>query len=204
MHTVTFGSRRVTPSKIVCVGRNYVAHIEELGNEMPDSMVLFNKPNSALTDTLRYFTPQTRFEGELCFLIKGGRIAGVGFGFDLTHADVQNRLKAKGLPWERAKAFDGSAVMSPFVPFDGDWSGLGFTLRRNGAIVQEATCERMIYKPDAILAEIGTFMTLEDGDVVMSGTPEGVSTYEAGDRFEVVVYRGKEELLHHSWICQEA
>lgn len=202
MNQVRMGQTLYTPSKVVCIGRNYVEHIEELGNEMPESMVIFNKPNSSVTDTLHYFEPQTRFEGELCLLILGGEIAGIGFGLDLTHAEIQNRLKAKGLPWERAKAFDGAAVLSDFVSFDGTMERLRFTLHRNGELAQEADYQLMIYKPAQMLKEIQGFMTLEDGDIIMTGTPKGVSTYEKGDRFEAVIYEGNRELLRHCWTCR--
>ena len=202
MNKVTYEEKSVAPSKVVCVGRNYVEHIEELGNEMPEHMVLFNKPNSAISDRLRTFGPETRFEGELCFLVEDGELAGVGFGLDLTHADIQNRLKAKGLPWERAKSFDGAAVLGPFIPFTGAVEDLHFTLLRNGEIAQKANTNLMIYKPAEILAEIQSFMSLEDGDIIMTGTPKGVSTYEKGDRFEATVYEGEKELLRVSWIAE--
>ncbi len=115
-------------SKIVCVGRNYVEHIEELGNETPESIVLFNKPNSAISDELFYFSEDTRFEGEICFLIENKKINRVGFGLDLTKANIQSYLKSKGLPWERAKSFDGSAVFSEFVEFNGNLESLKMEL----------------------------------------------------------------------------
>jgi len=201
MNTVRFENLPVTPSKIVCVGRNYVAHIEELGNEMPESMVLFCKPNSAATDRLRYFTPHTRFEGEICLLMgEAGTVAGVGFGFDLTHAHIQERLKRKGLPWERAKAFDGSAVFAPFVKTPADWESLGFRLWRNGTLAQEAQTERMIHKPRAILEEIRSFMSLRPGDIVMTGTPEGVASYKKGDTFRVELFDADGILLQKEWM----
>ena len=189
-----FENQELFPSKVVCVGRNYVEHIKELGNEVPSSMVLFNKPNSAICSELYYFNEHTRFEGELCFLIEGGVIAGVGFGLDLTKADIQNELKRKGLPWERAKAFDKSAVFSEFVRFDGSLEDLSFKLFINGKLQQEATFELMIYKPLDIIKEIKTFQTLQDGDIVMSGTPKGVATYNRGDKFEAFIYH-KEEII---------
>ena len=115
MKTIHYENQKLEVSKVVCIGRNYVEHIKELGNEIPSSMVVFNKPNSAISDRLYYFSEQCRFEGEICFLIRDGKIEAVGFGLDLTHADIQNHLKSKGLPWERAKAFDHSAVLSDFV-----------------------------------------------------------------------------------------
>jgi 2-keto-4-pentenoate hydratase/2-oxohepta-3-ene-1,7-dioic acid hydratase in catechol pathway len=204
MKTIRFYDRTITPSKIVCVGRNYVEHIEELGNEMPESMVLFCKPNSAISENFRWFSPHTRFEGELCLLMgQKGRIAGIGFGFDLTHADIQNRLKAKGLPWERAKAFDGSAIFSPFITAPAELAGIGFRLLRNGEPVQEARYDLMIHKPRAIVEEIDAFMTLEPGDNVMTGTPRGVSTYERGDRFVVEIFDQDAILLKKSWSVTE-
>jgi len=202
MNTIRFGDRTIAPSKVVCIGRNYVEHIEELGNEMPENMVIFNKPNSAVTGTLRRFDPETRFEGEICLLVEGGEIAGLGFGLDLTHAHIQNRLKAKGLPWERAKAFDGAAVLSDFVPFDGDITKIRFELFRNGALAQHADYDLMIYKPAEMLQEIRSFMTLEDGDIVMTGTPKGVSTYAHEDRFLARVYEGEDLLLEAEWECR--
>ena len=202
MNQIDFNGEKRTPSKIVCIGRNYVEHIEELGNEIPENMVIFNKPNSSVTDTLRFFTPETRFEGELCLLIEKGAIAGLGFGLDLTHADLQNRLKSKGLPWERAKAFDGAAVLSRFVPFSAPMENLRFELYRNGALAQHADYNLMIYKPLEMLDEIRSFMTLEDGDIVMTGTPKGVSTYERGDRFEAIIFDEDRELLRVEWSCR--
>ena len=128
-----------------------------------------------------------------------GQIAGIGFGLDLTHADIQNRLKAKGLPWERAKAFDTSAVLSHFVPFSGDLMSLHMKLFVNDALQQEADYSLMIYKPDVMLAEIKRFMKLEDGDIILSGTPKGVSTYQIGDRFVGQVFSGDRLLVEQEW-----
>ncbi len=147
MNSVTFYQQFLIPSKVICIGRNYVEHIHELNNEIPSSMVIFNKPNSAISDTFRFITPDTRYEGEICFLIMDGTIAGIGFGLDLTKAELQNHLKSKGLPWERAKGFDGSAVLGNFVPFNTAFESLRMTLHINGVLVQEATYELMIYKP---------------------------------------------------------
>ena len=188
MQSIQYTNQTIIPSKVICVGRNYVEHIKELDNETPDTMVLFNKPNSAITHELQYIQEDCRFEGEICFLIKDKQIEGIGFGLDLTKAGIQNKMKEKGLPWERAKGFDGSAVLSTFVPFDGDIKTIEMKLFRNGSLVQHATYDLMIYKPDKILSEIQTFMCLEDGDVIMTGTPKGVSTYERDDIFLAEVY----------------
>ncbi|MEJ2414308.1 MAG: fumarylacetoacetate hydrolase family protein [Sulfurimonas sp.] len=199
MKTIKFEESRVTPSKIVCIGRNYVEHIYELGNEIPESMVVFNKPNSALSKELFFFSEATRFEGEICFLIESKQIVGIGFGLDLTHADIQNKMKEKGLPWERAKAFDGSAVLGNFVEFHGDLKQLRFELYINDVLQQEASYDLMIYKPDVMLGEIESFMSLEDGDVIMSGTPKGVANYKVGDLFKGLIYYKDEVLVESFW-----
>jgi 2-keto-4-pentenoate hydratase/2-oxohepta-3-ene-1,7-dioic acid hydratase in catechol pathway len=200
MNSVNFGDKTIVPSKVVCIGRNYVEHIEELGNEVPENMIIFNKPNSAITDTLRYLGDQCRFEGEICLLVEDRGVTGIGFGLDLTYAQTQNDLKKKGLPWERAKAFDGAAVLSDFVPFDGDISQIGFEMYINDELVQHATYGLMMYKPDEMIAEISSFMTLADGDIIMTGTPKGVGYYSIGDRFEAKVMCDSEILLEYEWI----
>ena len=203
MHTIRCCGKVMTPSKVVCIGRNYVEHIEELNNEIPAAMVVFNKPNSAISHTLRYISADCRFEGEICFLVKEGKIYGVGFGLDLTKAGLQNRLKAKGLPWERAKGFDRSAVLSDFVVLDEPLENLRMTLHVNGVLRQFADYGLMIYKPEAMLTEIESFMHLEDGDVIMSGTPKGVAAFNVGDRFVGRVYSGERVLVEKEWVVQE-
>lgn len=200
MKTVNYKNQKCEVSKVVCIGRNYVEHIEELGNEIPSSMVVFNKPNSAISDRLYYFSQACRFEGEICFLIRANKIAAVGFGLDLTHADIQNHLKSKGLPWERAKAFDNSAVLSDFVSIGEDLSSLQMKLYVNDILVQFATYDLMMYKPHTMLSEIQSFMTLEDNDIIMSGTPKGVGTYKIGDRFIGQVFSEGTLLVEKEWI----
>ena len=202
MKTIQYTNQTITPSKVICVGRNYVEHIKELNNETPDTMVLFNKPNSAISNELKYIQEDCRFEGEICFLIQDKQIEGIGFGLDLTKAGLQNKMKEKGLPWERAKGFDGSAVLSHFVPFDGDIQTIEMKLFRNGTLAQHATYDLMIYKPDKILSEIQTFMSLEDGDVIMSGTPKGVSTYANNDVFLAEIYVEGKIVLKEEFIVK--
>ena len=202
MKTIAYNNQKLEVSKVVCIGRNYVEHIEELGNEIPSSMVIFNKPNSAITETLYYFSEHCRFEGEICFLIRDFKIDAVGFGLDLTYADIQNHLKSKGLPWERAKAFDNSAVLSEFVPLDEDIHTLSMKLTINDVLVQFATYDLMMYKPDTMLSEIQRFMTLEDNDIIMSGTPKGVGAYRAGDRFVGQVFSGETLLVEKEWVAE--
>lgn len=199
MKYINYNNRTKAPSKVVCIGRNYVEHIKELNNEMPDSMVVFNKPNSAIANELHYFSEDTRFEGEICFLIEDSQIAGIGFGLDLTKADIQNKMKSKGLPWERAKSFDGSAVLSEFVPFTSDITSLKLELYINNTLTQFANYELMIYKPQEMIKEILSFMSLEDGDIIMSGTPKGVGNYKVGDVFMGKVYSNNELLVQSKW-----
>jgi len=187
MKTVKYLSEQVTPSKVICVGRNYVAHI---------------KPNSAITNTLEYIQEDCRFEGEICFLIKNKQIEGIGFGLDLTKAGLQNKMKEKGLPWERAKGFNKSAVLSEFVKFDGNIETLEMKLFINDALVQHANYDLMIYKPEKILSEISSFMTLEDGDIIMSGTPKGVATYNKADVFVAEIYVDTKLVLKAAFIVQ--
>lgn len=203
MNSIIYNKECITPSKVVCIGRNYVEHIKELNNETPDTMVVFNKPNSAVTNTLQYFTPDTRFEGEICFLIEDKQIAGIGFGLDLTKANIQNKIKEKGWPWERAKAFDGSAVFGEFVKFDGKITDLKLELYINNTLTQYATYDLMIYKPAQMLEEIQTFMSLEDGDIIMSGTPKGVATYNVGDVFVGKIYEDEKLLVETTWEVKE-
>ncbi len=202
MKTILYNGTLLYPSKIICIGRNYVEHIHELNNEIPSSMVVFNKPNTAITDTLRFITHDTRFEGEICFLMMNGAIAGIGFGLDLTKAELQNHLKSKGLPWERAKGFDASAVLGDFVPLTAPLESLRMTLHINDTLAQEATYELMIYKPLEMIEEIGSFMSFEDGDVIMSGTPKGVNTYNIGDQFIGRIYSDDQLLVESSWIVE--
>ncbi len=202
MKTVQYKNGSIAPSKIVCIGRNYVEHIEELGNEIPASMVVFNKPNSAISETLNYYQKDTRFEGEICFLMENKSIAGIGFGLDLTHAEIQNRMKSKGLPWERAKSFNGSAVFSEFVPFEGDITKLSMKLYLNGKLIQFANYDLMMYKPSTMIEEIEGFMSLEDGDIIMSGTPKGVGLYQKNDQFVGEIFCDDILLVRGEWIVQ--
>ncbi|EDM23523.1 fumarylacetoacetate hydrolase family protein [Caminibacter mediatlanticus] len=169
--------------KVVCVGRNYVEHIEELNNEFPTEPVYFIKPNSCISDEIKVvdYSPM-HYEGEICFLIENKEIVGVGFGFDMTLREIQTKLKKKGLPWERAKAFKNSAVFSEFVEFNG-FDGLEVEVIKNGKFVQKGGVELMIYKPEFLIEDIDKIFGLEDGDIVMSGTPKGVGVVEKGDKF---------------------
>ncbi len=154
MKTVLYDGKKITPSKIICVGRNYVNHINELGNEIPEEMVLFMKPNSSISDTLNSCREETlHYEGELSLMYLNGGFKAAAFGLDLTKRELQSRLKNKGLPWEKAKAFDGAALFSPFVAIDCNLD-LTLVLKINNEIIQASDEEHMIHKPDDILKEI--------------------------------------------------
>jgi 2-keto-4-pentenoate hydratase/2-oxohepta-3-ene-1,7-dioic acid hydratase in catechol pathway len=203
MKSVRLDGKVLFPSKIVCIGRNYVEHIRELGNEIPSEPVIFIKPNSAIADNIRSGAAgEIHYEGEISFIVRCGQPAAVGFGLDLTKRDLQSRLKAKGLPWERAKAFDGAAVFSEFVAYNGEAGDLRLELYINDRLVQQGGCELMIYKPSEIIGEVKGFLSFEDGDIVMTGTPAGVGEVRAGDRFEGKILAGDELVTRASWVVQ--
>jgi len=200
MQQIRVEGQSVTPSKIVCIGRNYVDHINELGNEMPTEPVIFIKPNSAITDTITFdLQEDIHYEAELTFVVQGGALSGVGIGLDLTKRAVQSQLKAKGLPWERAKAFDGSAVLSDFVTIPGRIEELSLELYINGELTQLATFDLMLHKPNDILAQVSTFMTCAEGDLIMTGTPKGVGSIRLGATFMARVLSNQHTILEHTW-----
>ena len=202
MNSIIVEERRVVPSKIVCVGRNYLEHISELNNEVPDEPVFFFKPNSAIGADLHAFHQEPlHYEGEMSFLYEEGRFTAVGFGLDITKRALQNTLKAKGLPWERCKAFDGSALFSRFVGIAAVSRRLGLELTINGEPAQSADIGMMIYTPDAILEHLAAFTRLENGDVVMTGTPKGVGQIHAGDVFCGKVLENGVPLCTGEWVA---
>ena len=196
MKTINF-REKITPCKIVCVGRNYVEHVKELNNEIPSEPVYFIKPNSSISDEIIY-KDGLHYEGEISFLIKNKKIVAVGFGFDLTLRDIQTKLKQKGLPWERAKAFKGAAIFSDFVKID-DLNNLEVEVVKNGEIVQRGGVELMMYKPDFLVKDIDEIFGLDDGDIIMSGTPKGVGRVEKGDEFIGRIYKNGKVLVEKKW-----
>ena len=200
MQQISLDGQWLTPSKIICIGRNYVEHINELGNEMPTEPVIFIKPNSAITDVMT-FDPQEdiHYEAELTFVVQDGALSGVGIGLDLTKRAVQSQLKVKGLPWERAKSFDGSAVLSKFVSIPGRIEELSLELYINGELTRLATFDLMLHKPNDILAEVSAFMTCEDGDLIMTGTPKGVGSIQLGATFMARVLSKQQTILENTW-----
>lgn len=188
--------------KIICVGRNYVEHIAELNNERPDEPVLFIKPDTALLSkefpfVIPDFSQDIHYEAEVVVKItKVGKYIDAKFahkyydqvslGIDFTARDLQAKLKEKGLPWEKAKAFDNSAFVGDFLPKT-DFESLGdlaFSFQQNGKTVQEATTAQMIWNIDALIAEISTYFTLKTGDLIFTGTPVGVGKVNPGDLLE--------------------
>ena len=189
--------------KIICVGRNYVAHARELNNEIPDEPVLFLKPDTALLrNNDPFYIPQwsNDVHHEVELIVKISRLAKsidkkfahrcyqeIGLGIDFTARDIQNQLKDKGLPWEKSKAFDHSAVVCPeFVKVDSlpDRNAIGFRLDVNGKTVQQGNSSLMIFSIDDIIAHVSKYFTLKIGDLIFTGTPAGVGAVKIGDRLE--------------------
>lgn len=178
--------------KIICVGRNYADHAKELGNQVPDEPVIFLKPKNALLppgNNLFYpaFTNELHYECELVVKIcKNGKFIPayraksyydeVSLGIDFTARDIQDKLKKKSLPWEKAKAFDSSAAVGSFVPFAGlpNPKDIHFQLLKNGEIVQDGHTRDMLFSIDAIIADVSQYFSLNIGDLIFTGTPPGV------------------------------
>ena len=194
MNDINLHNETIFPSKVVCIGRNYTEHIKELNNDTPDDMVFFIKPNSSISTRLHFPKKHNscHYEAEISFLMEENKISAVGFGLDLTLREVQSTLKAKGLPWERAKAFDSSAVFSKFINFSDDINKLEVELFINDELKQKGGVVSMINKPDEIIKEANTFLSFEDGDILMTGTPSGVGKFYEGDVFiGKILYDGK-------------
>jgi len=203
MKSARWDGKAVYPSKIVCIGRNYVGHIKELGNEAPQEPVIFIKPNSAISNEIHSGKSEAiHFEGEITFLISSGELRGVGFGLDLTKRDLQSKLKAKGLPWERAKAFDRAAVFSDFVTFNGNVGELRMELYINDILVQFGGHDLMMNKPTQILNEAKNFFSFEDGDLLMTGTPKGAGPVNSGDRYLGKVFEKEKLIVEGYWVVE--
>jgi len=188
--------------KIICIGRNYADHISELNNEKPEEPVIFMKADSSVLlkkfpFVIPEFTNDVHHEVELLVKInKVGKYIDkkfahkyydeIGLGIDFTARDLQSKLKEKGLPWEKAKAFDGSAVISDFLPKN-DFSSLeniNFELRKNNEVVQKGNSDLMLWKIDELIAYVSQFFTLKKGDILFTGTPKGVAKVLPGDLLE--------------------
>ncbi len=188
--------------KIICIGRNYAKHIEELKSERPSEPVIFLKPDSAVLlkqhpFVIPEFSEDIHHEIELIVKInKVGKYIDakyahkyydeISVGIDFTARDLQQKLKEKGLPWETCKAFDGSAVIGDFLPKSKFCSleNLIFELKNNGATVQKGDTAQMLWKIDEIIAYVSQFFTLKIGDIIFTGTPEGVARVQPDDVLE--------------------
>ncbi|TEW51746.1 fumarylacetoacetate hydrolase family protein [Psychromonas algicola] len=200
MQSVLSNGQKITPSKVVCIGRNYVEHIEELNNEVPTEPVIFVKPNSAIaTEIYTHVTDAIHYEAEISFIIENNEFIAAGIGLDLTKREVQSTLKAKSLPWERAKGFDKSAVLSEFVAIPNQIETLRLVLSINDVIIQQANYDLMIYKPAQIVEAVSEFMSFENGDILMTGTPKGVGKVNQGDVFVGQLYDQDTLLITQTW-----
>ncbi|MDC7998811.1 fumarylacetoacetate hydrolase family protein [Gilvibacter sediminis] len=186
--------------KIICIGRNYTKHIEELANERPEHPVVFMKPDTSILlkknpFIIPEFTEEVHHEVEV--LIKINRIGKhidkkfahkyfdeIGLGIDFTARDIQTQVKEKGLPWEKAKAFDGSAVIGKWFDKNqfGDLNNLNFSLLRNDELVQDGNTSLMLWKIDEIIEYVSKYFTLKIGDIIFTGTPAGVGPVAPNDR----------------------
>ncbi|RIV34214.1 FAA hydrolase family protein [Flagellimonas lutimaris] len=185
--------------KLICIGRNYVDHINELSNERPDEPVVFIKPDSAILPKeqdfyIPEFSQDVHYEVEVLVKIKkvGKHISKefahkyydeIGLGIDFTARDLQSKLKSKGLPWEKAKGFDGAAVVGKWLPKDKfkDLDNLNFSLSKNGEKVQDGNTSLMLWKIDEIIAHVSTYFMLKKGDIIFTGTPAGVGKVSPND-----------------------
>jgi len=203
------------PNRIFCIGRNYAEHIEELGNSPDSACVVFMKPVSAIVSTedpivLPIDRGDIHHEAELVVLLTGGGrdiapehaldcVAGITLGLDLTARDLQNDLKKRGLPWELAKSFDGSAPLGEFRPYlEQDLQAMEYTLTVNGQVRQHADTSKMLFPVDRLISLISRSWSLEPGDMIFTGTPKGVAALKAGDD---VVLEGR-GLGRHVWQCR--
>ena len=197
--------------KVICIGRNYSEHAKELNNPVPDEPVFFLKPDTAvLKDNAAFYHPDfstdIHHEVELVLRVsKAGKciseefahnyVDAITVGIDFTARDVQQKCKEKGLPWEKAKAFDGSAPIGVFVPFDAD-KAYNFSLVVNGERQQTGNSSDMLFSFRQIIAYISQFVTLKTGDLIFTGTPSGVARVSIGDKLEAKLE--EQSLLHFS------
>lgn len=191
--------------KIFCVGRNYAAHAKELGNEIPDEPVIFMKPKSAMLQphTPFYypeFTNELHYECELVLRIsKNGKYVqekfaskyydAVTVGIDFTARDIQREAMKKGLPWEKAKSWDNSAAIGKWIPLTNikDKKNINFCLYKNKELVQQGNSSNMLFNFDTIVAHISNYFSVNIGDVIFTGTPEGVGEIVVGDELEAFI-----------------
>ena len=197
--------------KIICIGRNYADHAKELGNEIPDEPVIFMKPKNALLQghTPFYypeFTNELHYECELVLRVcKNGKYItekqapdyynAISVGIDFTARDIQEEHKKKGLPWEKAKAFDNSAILGKLIDIKPGFNkkGILFSLKMNGDTVQKGNSDDMLFSFDSIISHISNYFSLNIGDLIYTGTPAGVGECVVGDELEG--FLGNEKLF---------
>lgn len=205
MHTVKLDGRDIPVGKVVCIGRNYAEHIKELGNQTPDKPVIFIKPASAIvpsggTIVIPNYSDDCHHEIELAVLIgksaknvtaaeAPGYVSGYAVALDLTLRDVQSAQKSKGLPWEIAKAFDTSCPISDFVPAGQviDPQNLQLKLTVSGEVRQDGNTRDMMRSIAELIAAASSYFTLEEGDILLTGTPSGVGRIASGDQLEASI-----------------
>ena len=203
---------RAAIGKVVCVGRNYAAHAEELGNEVPKAPILFMKPASSVVSIRQGIVRpnpalygETHYEAELCVQLAADlsaatieeakqAIGGVTLGLDLTLRELQAELKEKGHPWERAKCFDGACVLGDWLDPQvfGDFTDIHYQLTINDALKQDGDSALMLFPVYELLVNISHAFSLQAGDVIMTGTPSGVGALQAGDQLSL-------KLGAHEW-----
>lgn len=207
------------PSKIICVGRNYADHAKELGNAVPEQAVLFIKPPSSLIDldagiSWNRALGNCHYECELSLRVDQplkqaasteqalAAVGAVTLGLDLTLRDVQDQLKAKGQPWERAKAFDGSCVLGEWVDVSeiADWKQVEYYFDVNAERRQTGHSANMIFDIASLLVEISHIFTLEPGDVIMTGTPAGVAALHSGDQLKMTLKGKTQDFVWTSFV----
>ncbi|MCL6294607.1 fumarylacetoacetate hydrolase family protein [Jejuia spongiicola] len=188
--------------KLICIGRNYTEHIKELENERPSNPVVFLKPDTAiLLKKQPFFIPDfsNDVHHEVEILVKINRVGKyidkkfahkyykeIGLGIDFTARDLQSQLKTKGLPWEKAKAFDGSAVIGNWLSTEEikNVDDINFTLQKNDVIIQQGNTSHMLWKIDELIEYVSKYFTLKIGDIIFTGTPAGVGKVIANDRLK--------------------
>ena len=187
--------------KIICIGRNYVDHVDELNNDIPKNPIIFFKPSICKLEGFDFkipeFSSDIHHEIEIIYKIsKSGKniaisdsinyISGIGLGIDFTARDIQSKFKEKGLPWSISKSFDNSAAISKFKSLDEfkDIENIDFSLSKNSIKVQSGNSKLMIFKIEYLIHYISQFISLEENDIIFSGTPKGVDKLKVGDKLE--------------------
>lgn len=200
--------------KVIAVGRNYIDHAKELNNPIPDKPVIFMKPDTALLkDNKDFYYPEfsndVHYEVELVIRIcnEGKHVSpkfahkyidAIGLGIDFTARDIQAAHKEKGLPWELAKSFDHSAVISPLFPKEDfpELNNITFSLTKNGKTVQSGNTKDMIFNIESLIVFISKYITLRKGDLIYTGTPVGVGPIAIGDKFEGFIQNNSVFICH--------